>query len=123
MEPVNKIHVVALHTTPDIDTHRLSVKPCVAGATPSDLVQVDVYNGKSMVASGKSINGEEVSLDMPENAKLWSPESPFLYDIKVTVKRDGKVVDEVSGYTAMRTSKAFVMAEPPYNVPLLEGTS
>ena len=123
MEPVNKIHVVALHTTPDIDTHRLSVKPCVAGATPSDLVQVDVYDGKSMVASGKSINGEEVSLDMPENAKLWSPESPFFCIAKVTVKRDGKVVDEVSGYTDMRTSKAFVMAEPPYNVPLLEGTS
>lgn len=60
---------------------------------------------------------------LPENAKLWSPESPFLYGMKVTLKRDGKVVDEVSGYTAMRTSKAFVMAEPPYNVPLLEGTS
>lgn len=102
LEPVNKVHIAALRTVPDIDARRLSVKPCVVGAASSDLVQVDVYDGKNMVASGKSINGEEVSLDMPENAKLWSPESPFLYNMKVTVKRDGKVVDEISSYTAMR---------------------
>ena len=39
---------------------------------------------------------------MPENAKLWSPESPFLYTLKVSLKQNGKLVDEVSSYAAMR---------------------
>ncbi len=34
--------------------------------------------------------------------KLWSPESPFLYDLKVSVVRKGKIVDEVKSYFAMR---------------------
>jgi beta-galactosidase/beta-glucuronidase len=34
--------------------------------------------------------------------KFWSPDSPFLYDVKVTLKSDGKVVDEVTSYFGMR---------------------
>lgn len=43
---------------------------------------------------------DEVS--MPRNAKLWSPDSPFLYTLKVTLKSGGKVVDKVDSYAAMR---------------------
>jgi beta-galactosidase/beta-glucuronidase/DNA-binding CsgD family transcriptional regulator len=33
---------------------------------------------------------------------LWSPDSPFLYTLKVTLKSGGKVVDKVDSYAAMR---------------------
>ncbi|HLT41464.1 MAG TPA: glycoside hydrolase family 2 TIM barrel-domain containing protein, partial [Sphingobacteriaceae bacterium] len=33
---------------------------------------------------------------------LWSPSNPFLYDLKVALVRNGKVIDEVSSYFAMR---------------------
>ncbi|CAN5839819.1 hypothetical protein BH24ACT5_BH24ACT5_28360 [soil metagenome] len=36
------------------------------------------------------------------NAKLWSPESPFLYDLQVTLLRGGETVDEVTSYFGMR---------------------
>ena len=39
---------------------------------------------------------------MPENAKLWSPDSPFLYTLKVTLKEGNKIVDKVDSYAAMR---------------------
>lgn len=32
----------------------------------------------------------------------WSPESPFLYDLDVTLIERGKSVDKVSSYAAMR---------------------
>ncbi len=36
------------------------------------------------------------------NARLWSPADPFLYDLKIRVIRNGKVIDELSSYFAMR---------------------
>ena len=39
---------------------------------------------------------------MPANAKLWSPDSPFLYNMEVTLYKDGKAIDQVKSYTAMR---------------------
>ena len=37
-----------------------------------------------------------------ENPVLWSPENPFLYDIKVRLVRNGSVIDEVTSYAGMR---------------------
>ena len=46
---------------------------------PSDLIEVNVYDGNQLVATGKSINDEAVVIPMPEDAKLWSPDFPFVY--------------------------------------------
>lgn len=102
LEPVNEVHIEDLRITPDIDRNELSVLPVIADASADDLVEVDVFDGKEQVGTGKSINGETVQIEMPENIKLWSPDSPFLYTLKVTLKHRGKVVDELSSYAAMR---------------------
>ena len=34
--------------------------------------------------------------------KLWSVDSPYLYGLKISLLRDGKVIDSVQGYTALR---------------------
>ena len=39
---------------------------------------------------------------MPEDVKLWTPESPSLYNMEVTLYKDGKAVDQVKSYTALR---------------------
>jgi hypothetical protein len=39
-----------------------------------------------------------------KNARLWSPDHPFLYDLVVTLKnKDGQVVDTVKSYFGMRS--------------------
>lgn len=102
LEPVSESYIQDLRITPDIDNSLLSLKVLVKDATSKDLVEVKVFDGQQLVAQGKSINGECVQVAMPENAKLWSPESPFLYTLKVSLKQGGKLVDEVSSYAAMR---------------------
>ena len=102
LEPVSESYIQDLRITPDIDNSLLSLKALVKDATSKDLVEVKVFDGQQLVAQGKSINGECVQVAMPENAKLWSPESPFLYTLKVSLKQNGKLVDEVSSYAAMR---------------------
>lgn len=102
LEPVSESYIQDLRITPDIDNSLLSLKALVKDATSKDLVEVKVFDGQQLVAQGKSINGECVQVAMPENAKLWSPESPFLYTLKVSLKQGGKLVDEMSSYAAMR---------------------
>ncbi len=36
------------------------------------------------------------------NARLWSPDDPFLYDLEVSIKKNGKVIDRISSYFGMR---------------------
>lgn len=102
LEPVSESYIQDLRITPDIDNSLLSLKALVKDATSKDLVEVKVFDGLQLVAQGKSINRECVQVAMPENTKLWSPESPFLYTLKVSLKQNGKLVDEVSSYAAMR---------------------
>ncbi|HMS54643.1 MAG TPA: glycoside hydrolase family 2 TIM barrel-domain containing protein, partial [Fimbriimonadaceae bacterium] len=45
--------------------------------------------------------GSAFSIPVPQPA-LWSPESPTLYDLKLTLVNEGKKVDQVDGYFAMR---------------------
>lgn len=101
LEPVAEQHITRLKTTPDIDRKVIEVEVATNKAS-TDKIEVKVFDGKTLVAKGAAINGLPVELAMPADAKLWSPESPFLYDMEVTLYKDGKVNDRVKSYTALR---------------------
>ena len=102
LEPVDGHYITNLRITPDIDRNQLSVKVLTNKIDASDLLEVNVFDGTRLVATGKSVNGETVDIAMPADMKLWSPSSPFLYTLKVALKNGGKTVDEVDSYAAMR---------------------
>ncbi|MEY8685666.1 glycoside hydrolase family 2 protein [Bacteroides sp. AN502(2024)] len=101
LEPVAAQYIANLKTTPDIDNNSVKVE-VVANTASADKVEVKVFDGKSLVAKGAALNGVPVELAMPANAKLWSPDSPFLYNMEVTLYKNGKAIDQVKSYTAMR---------------------
>ena len=101
LEPVATQYITNLKTTPDIDNNSVKVE-IAANTTSADKVEVKVFDGKNLVAKGAALNGVPVELAMPANAKLWSPDSPFLYNMEVTLYKDGKAIDQVKSYTAMR---------------------
>ena len=102
MEPVEKKHINTLRILPDIDNNTLTVTALTEGTTSGDIVEVTVMDGGRQVASAKSLSTVPVEINMPADRKLWSPDSPFLYTMVVTLKSDGKVVDKVDSYAAMR---------------------
>lgn len=102
LEPVPQNHISNLRITPDIDKNILSVDASISNPSTHNLVEIKVYDGTRMIAQGKSINGRAIEIAMPEDVKLWSPSSPFLYTLKVSLLADGKLQDEVSSYAAMR---------------------
>ena len=101
LEPVATQYITNLKTTPDIDNNSVKVE-IAANTTSADKVEVKVFDGKNLVAKGAALNGVPVELAMPANTKLWSPDSPFLYNMEVTLYKDGKAIDQVKSYTAMR---------------------
>ena len=101
LEPVAAQHIAQLKTTPDIDKKTVKVEVATNVCSP-DKVEVKVFDGKNLVAKGAALNGVPVELTMPEDVKLWTPESPSLYDMEVTLYKDGKAMDQVKSYTALR---------------------
>jgi len=101
LEPVSKAYISHLKTIPDIDGGTVSVLASTKGALPTDLIEVKVLDNGKVIGSGKSLAGQEVMVQVPD-AKLWSPESPFLYDMEVSVIRNNAAVDKVNSYFGMR---------------------
>ena len=98
MEPVEAAHVESYMAVADLAEGKINVAVEAAGLADGDVCKVELYDGQTLVAEAE---GADVALPVAE-PKLWSPDSPFLYDLKVSVVRDGKPVDEVKGYAAMR---------------------
>ena len=103
LEFVPEDYIQNLVTTPDFDKASVSVEVDFSNPTKDDLYQVEVTYEGQHVASAKSINGQPVEVSMPEDFLRWTPDHPFLYDMKVKVLRKGKVIDEVDSYFAMRS--------------------
>jgi Beta-galactosidase/beta-glucuronidase len=101
MEPVPERHISSLSTTPDLERGVLSIDANVCGGK-GGIIEVKVLDGGKYVAGGKALCGQKVEVAIAE-PKLWSPDRPFLYDMEVSLSEDGKTIDKVSGYAAMRS--------------------
>ena len=102
MEPVPQTASIAsLKTVTDIENGSVSVEAAVDGnAEGCEVVITALENGKE-VAAATGAAGKAVALKI-DDAKWWSPDSPFLYDLSITLKKDGKVLDAVTSYFGMR---------------------
>lgn len=102
LEPVPEKYITNVKITPDIDKNILTVEASVNELSALDKIEVKVMDGSQVIASGRSINHLPVEITMSEQVKLWSPDSPFLYDLEITLWSDNKPQDKVNSYAAMR---------------------
>ncbi len=102
IEPVPMKHIENIKITPNIDQKILQVEAFANIAAPSDKVVVTVKDANRIVATAQSINNRPIELLMPSDMKLWSPDNPFLYSVEVELWSDGRQVDKVDSYAAMR---------------------
>ncbi|WP_432710074.1 glycoside hydrolase family 2 protein [Pedobacter sp.] len=101
LEAVPKSFIAATKHTPDIDQEILNVSTDLNNAQPGDMVRVTVFDGTNIVVEQQETAGNGLTLKITK-PKLWSPDQPFLYDLKIALIRKGKTIDEVKSYVAMR---------------------
>lgn len=101
LEPVPATSIDSLNFVPDIDAGVLNINVSGRGETNAVTVKVTAFDGNKAVGTAIGQVGESFQLPVPQ-AKLWSPDNPFLYDLKVSFVRNGTNVDEVTSYFGMR---------------------
>ncbi|MBR5703660.1 MAG: beta-galactosidase [Bacteroidales bacterium] len=87
------------------NTITVSPEVCGDGEAVVELLEGGLnYNpekpGRKVIASAPAVEGEAVL--KVENPRLWSPENPYLYGLRIKLVKDGKTIDKVEAYTAMR---------------------
>lgn len=111
LEPVEKTWISDLRIIPDIDRGTLTVtvseERCHGpeGCPPVDmapsLAEVTVMSGEVALATETGTAGTPIELALP-SPHLWSPDDPFLYDLKIRLVTGGVISDEVMSYAGMR---------------------
>ncbi len=88
------------------------------GGVPLLRITVSAEGRELLVCERRAPGGLPICLELPEAARLWSPEDPFLYDLRLEVLRGGRVADSVSTYFGMRkvhtAGNVFYLNNRPY---------
>jgi len=101
LEVVPEKYITSVKSVPDIDKSQLKISIETEGATKAEYFEAKILDGTKVIASSKASVTETAEISIPD-ARLWSPESPFLYDLQISLIKNGVVTDQVKSYFAMR---------------------
>ena len=101
LEPVQKTHIKNIKIIPDIDQSVLKLTVNTDGNSTGISVSVLVKSGAEIVQTSAGSPNLEIRIPIP-NQKLWSPDSPFLYDLEIKLIKNGLAIDSVGSYFGMR---------------------
>lgn len=100
LEPVDASGVSGVQIIPDVDNSRLRLAVNTYATNGVTIFATALANA---VAVGGATGAPQSELDIPvPNAVLWTPDSPFLYDLQIAVAHNGVTNDFVTSYFGMR---------------------
>jgi hypothetical protein len=101
LEPVSETSIERIRITPDLDSATVTVRAELEGEADGVEISWTVAVGDEDVATGTGPAGEPLTLTLQDPA-LWSPDSPHLYDLRVSLVRDEEELDRIDSYFGMR---------------------
>jgi hypothetical protein len=107
LEAVPKNYIGSFRIVPDIDNAALRFTPTItnAGTVIRNLkFRFKIYDEGEEIADmeKEGRTGQDITLTIQPPLKLWSPDSPFLYDMKIYLVNGTEIIDSVSTYFGMR---------------------
>ncbi|MFJ8001029.1 AbfB domain-containing protein [Streptomyces sp. NPDC096310] len=100
LEPTAAARITRLDLVPDLQDNTLRVTVRAAGADGAG-VEVTVADGGTQVGGATGTVGRQFSVPVPD-ARLWTPEDPFLYEVTAELT-GGAGGDRVGSYAGMRS--------------------
>lgn len=83
LEPVPDTYIEDVRAVPDIDDRTLTVDVALnTAARPTDAVRLTARSEGKVIATALIRGNRQATLSIPD-ARLWSPDDPFLYDLSV----------------------------------------
>jgi hypothetical protein len=112
IEPVSPSHIRTLRITPNLDEASVTVQAHALSTGGKPTFKVELLDGEQVVREGsletmittRSIPPQiapRITLPVP-NPKPWSPESPFLYGLRISLWENGQPVDRLESYFGLR---------------------
>jgi hypothetical protein len=101
-EPVPATAISNLHVETGNDASSFVVTADVTGDATATECIVTVMAGKKEAGKGRGTPGQPITIPV-RSPKRWSPDTPFLYDLRITLVRNGKTLDAVGSYGGLRT--------------------
>ncbi len=95
--PLDRIESLRLRSA----GNRLSIRAVLAGCHGDEQIRVVVRAGGRETTTAVAAARDELILPVPE-ARRWSPDDPFLYDLEVSLLRGDRQLDSVSSYFGLR---------------------
>jgi beta-galactosidase/beta-glucuronidase len=122
MEAVPEHGLQSVYIVPDLDGMRFVITPTYYAVKRGLSLRVTLREGEKVVSLASAFASSGCPVVAPvSHPKLWSPESPFLYDLELDVVDDasGMVVDHVQSYAGLRKvhvegGQVFLNNEPFY---------
>ncbi|MDO4949322.1 MAG: glycoside hydrolase family 2 TIM barrel-domain containing protein [Bacteroidales bacterium] len=110
IEPIASSHIESYYVVSDIDHARMNIEVDAVGMQKNDKLRVELLEGGIGYSAEKPSNKVLVRTDMTDgkaeinvpDMKTWSPQTPYLYGMRISIIRGKKTIDTVNGYTAMR---------------------
>ncbi|HYV97085.1 MAG TPA: glycoside hydrolase family 2 TIM barrel-domain containing protein, partial [Gemmatimonadaceae bacterium] len=105
LEPAPATRVNDLRITPIVEEETFEIEILLHASADAWTIEIEVSDGETVVA--RSVRETyrataRVKLKVP-GAKLWSPETPHLYDLRITLLKGGLLVDSIRSYAGMRS--------------------
>ena len=102
LEPVPTAGITGLKLTPDLDGGALHLRVFTEGADEGFQIEATALAGQMEAGHARGAANNELVLPLKQ-PRLWSPDDPFLYDLRVVLKSTNGAVDEVKSYFGMRS--------------------
>ena len=101
LEPVPQTSISEIKLVPNVDNSTLKLRAITSGTGTSLTITGEVKDGATTVATFTGNANTDLTISVP-NPKLWSPNSPFLYDLKISLKSGTESIDSLKSYFGMR---------------------
>ena len=127
LEPVPPIRIDEIRITPQARKNSIEMSVYLHAPASVWRVEAEALDGEVIVAQAEEETTAAtawLTLNIPD-AKLWSPESPHLYGLRIRLFEGGQLLDEVASYAGirdveLRDGRVWLNGKPTYLAMVLD---